>query len=67
MTPHLHRTFIDWCYRCDLGRDEEARAIAEQEEDEARWAACPAHRWSLRVSPFATWVVCLDCGAEEER
>lgn len=30
MTAHFCRTFSATCYRCDLGRDEEIAAIAEE-------------------------------------
>lgn len=30
MTAHLCRTFNPSCYRCDLGRDEEIAALAEE-------------------------------------
>lgn len=34
MTPHEHRTFVEGCYRCELGRDE-ARDAASIED--VRW------------------------------
>lgn len=31
MTQHLHGQFVEGCYRCDLGRDEVARAFRDPE------------------------------------
>lgn len=66
MTAHLHPTFVDGCFRCDLGRDEEAAAIAQQEADEARQAECPRHVWGERRGTLHPWRECTLCGAEQD-
>ena len=32
MTAHMHTALVDGCYRCELGKDEEAAVIAERRE-----------------------------------
>ena len=64
MTAHLHAEIVPGCYRCDLNRDEVEAAEQEEAEELARHAACPAHDWKKRVTPFETWSVCSLCRAE---
>lgn len=56
MTPHLHREYVEGCYRCDLGRDEEARAM--KENIRANEVVLLEHRRHSLISKLCT------CGAE---
>ena len=66
MTAHMHATLVEGCYRCELGRDEEAAALAEQAADEARQAACREHDWMQRGTPGNEWRECYLCGKDED-
>jgi ribosomal protein L37E len=62
VTPHDHRTLVEGCYRCELGRDE---ARAAEQEDEAMRAVNQDRPPNFRADDGRLYLVrCFACGRE---
>lgn len=64
MTAHVHLSYVDGCYRCELNKDEDARRLSGKRDD--RWSAGAVDSCSggFEHRPVALHVIvrCI-CGA----
>jgi hypothetical protein len=67
MTAHLHETYVEGCYRCDIGRDEEEvdwMADPTLLLDGQRCVDCAGTLIAEPVIIYEPAIVrCRDCGA----